>query len=143
MLSRYHTKSLQREFSLDRLVRSVVRETETDASLASAEEVVLTAYYYTVRHRRYRTVTDADQQGRDELFDLSEHGLALLSRFPAPTGRMALICGTVWRAEGYISQFVGAYEEAVQRSVHHAWTFCVPVGVACLLPLCRRVHAFA
>eukprot|EP00038_Savillea_parva_P010784 m.192753 g.192753 ORF g.192753 m.192753 type:complete len:1290 (+) comp18732_c0_seq1:68-3937(+) len=111
----YHTKSLQREFSLDRLVRSVVRETETDASLASAEEVVLTAYYYTVRHRRYRTVTDADQQGRDELFDLSEHGLALLSRFPAPTGRMALICGTVWRAEGYISQFVGAYEEAVQR----------------------------
>lgn len=93
----------------------VVRDTETEESLVTAETVALTAYYYTVRHRRYQTVTEADHRRRDELFDLSVHGLALLERFPDPQGHMALICGTVWRSEGYLSQFVGAYPEAVKR----------------------------
>jgi hypothetical protein len=96
-------------------VRSVVRDAESDDSLAVAEEVALTAYYYTVRHRRYRTVTEADRKARNEMDDLSVHGLALLQRFPEPEGKMALICGVVWRAEGYLSQFFGAYPEAVER----------------------------
>lgn len=106
------SRSLHREYAMHRLVQLVVRSKQQHR-VAALRAAGLKAYYACVRHRTYNTVTTADRDARHVMTEMSVHARALLAPGVEIERLCPVECGIVYRAEGYIAQFNGAYNAAI------------------------------